>query len=158
MRNTFIDTVLKFSRNNPPPYLLTGDLGYSVLELFQKEFPARFINVGILEQSMMSMSAGIASQNQKVFAYSISNFSTFRALEQIRLDIAYHNLDVCIVGVGTGFQYGSAGYSHWAIEDLSAVSGLEKMRIYSPSDPASTSEVVLDFLSKFLSSFPPCNL
>jgi transketolase len=95
----------------------------------------------------MSMSAGIASQNQKVFAYSISNFSTFRALEQIRLDIAYHNLDVCIVGVGTGFQYGSAGYSHWAIEDLSAVSGLEKMRIYSPSDPESTSEVVLDFLS-----------
>jgi transketolase len=147
MRNTFIDTVLKFSRNNPPPYLLTGDLGYSVLELFQKEFPARFINVGILEQSMMSMSAGIASQNQKVFAYSISNFSTFRALEQLRLDIAYHNLDVCIVGVGTGFQYGSAGYSHWAIEDLSAVSGLEKMRIYSPSDPESTSEVVLDFLS-----------
>jgi transketolase len=127
--------------------LITGDLGYSVLELFQKEFPGKFINVGILEQSMMSMSAGIASQNQKVFAYSISNFSTFRALEQIRLDIAYHSLDVCIVGVGTGFQYGSAGYSHWAIEDLSAVSGLEKLRIFSPSDPESASEVVVDFLS-----------
>ena len=68
MRNTFIETVIKFSRNNPPPYLITGDLGYSVLELFQKEFPDNFINVGILEQSMMSMSAGIASQNQKVFA------------------------------------------------------------------------------------------
>jgi transketolase len=127
--------------------LITGDLGYSVLESFQKEFPSKFINVGILEQSMMSMSAGIASQNQKVFAYSISNFSTFRALEQIRLDIAYHNVDVCIVGVGTGFQYGSAGYSHWAIEDLSAVSGLEKLRIFSPSDPESASEVVVDFLS-----------
>jgi len=146
MRKTFIKTVLDYSINNPVPYLVTGDLGYSVLEEFQIAHPDKFINVGILEQSMLSMSAGISSQDKKVFAYSISNFSTFRALEQIRLDVAYHNLDVCVVGVGTGFQYGSAGYSHWAIEDLSAVSGIEKLRIFSPADPESMRNVVLDFL------------
>lgn len=79
---------------------------------------------------MMSIAAGISSQGKKVFAYSITNFSTFRALEQLRLDIAYHKLNVCVIGVGTGFQYGSAGYSHWAIEDLAIVSGLEKFRIF----------------------------
>lgn len=146
MRKTFIETILKYSRNNPIPYLITGDLGYSVLEEFQIVNPDNFINVGILEQSMISISAGISSQNKKVFAYSISNFSTFRALEQIRLDVAYHDLNVCIVGAGTGFQYGSAGYSHWAIEDLSAVSGLEKLRVFSPADPESLGNAVLDFL------------
>jgi transketolase C-terminal domain/subunit len=148
MRKTFIQAVLDYSMNNPVPYLITGDLGYSVLEEFQIAHSDKFINVGILEQSMISMSAGISSQDKKVFAYSISNFSTFRALEQIRLDVAYHNLDVCVVGVGTGFQYGSAGYSHWAIEDLSAVSGIEKLRIFSPADPESMRNVVLDFLHK----------
>ena len=95
---------------------------------------------------MMSIAAGISSQGKKVFAYSIANFSTFRALEQLRLDIAYHKLNVCVVGVGTGFQYGSAGYSHWAIEDLAIVSGLEKFRIFSPSDANSTQEAIIDFL------------
>ena len=146
MRNKFIETILEYSQNNQTPYLLTGDLGYSVLEPFRDKFPDHFFNVGIMEQSMMSIAAGISSQGKKVFAYSITNFSTFRALEQLRLDIAYHKLNVCVIGVGTGFQYGSAGYSHWAIEDLAIVSGLEKFRIFSPSDDNSTQEAIVDFL------------
>jgi len=147
VRKVFIETILDYSNNNPSPFLLTGDLGYSVLEPFREKYPDSFINVGIMEQSMMSVAAGISSQNKKVFAYSIANFATFRALEQLRLDIGYHNLDVCVVGVGTGFQYGSAGYSHWAVEDLAIVSGLEKFRIYSPADAISTKNIVLDFLN-----------
>ena len=147
MRKVFIETILDYSNNNKTPFLLTGDLGYSVLEPFKEKYPDSFINVGIMEQSMMSIAAGISSQNRKVFAYSISNFSTFRALEQLRLDIGYHNLDVCVVGVGTGFQYGSAGYSHWAVEDLAVVSALEKFRIFSPADANSTKNTVLDFLN-----------
>jgi len=146
MRKKFIETILEYSQNNQTPYVLTGDLGYSVLEPFRDKFPDHFFNVGIMEQSMMSIAAGISSQGKKVFAYSITNFSTFRALEQLRLDIAYHKLNVCVIGVGTGFQYGSAGYSHWAIEDLAIVSGLEKFRIFSPSDASSTQEAVIDFL------------
>ena len=146
MRKKFIETILEYSQNNQTPSVLTGDLGYSVLEPFRDKFPDHFFNVGIMEQSMMSIAAGISSQGKKVFAYSITNFSTFRALEQLRLDIAYHKLNVCVIGVGTGFQYGSAGYSHWAIEDLAIVSGLEKFRIFSPSDASSTQEAVIDFL------------
>jgi len=147
MRKVFIETILDYSNNNQTPFLLTGDLGYSVLEPFKEKYPDSFINVGIMEQSMMSIAAGISSQNRKVFAYSITNFATFRALEQLRLDIGYHNLDVCVVGVGTGFQYGSAGYSHWAVEDLAIVSALEKFRIFSPADAVSTKNTVIDFLS-----------
>jgi transketolase len=146
MRKIFIETILEYSKSYEAPFVLTGDLGYSVLEPFREKYPDRFFNVGIMEQSMMSVAAGISSQGKKVFAYSITNFSTFRALEQLRLDIAYHKLNVCVVGVGTGFQYGSAGYSHWAIEDLAIVSGLEKFRIFSPSDASSTQEAVIDFL------------
>ena len=146
MRKEFVNSLLEYSKVNEAPYLLTGDLGYSVLEPYQKLYPERFINVGIMEQSMMSIAAGLASQGNRVFAYSISNFATFRALEQLRLDIAFHKLDVCIVGIGTGFQYGTAGYSHWAVEDLAAVSSLEKLRIFSPSDQSSTNTAVVSFL------------
>ena len=147
MRKVFIETILDYSNNNQAPFLLTGDLGYSVLEPFKVKYPDSFINVGIMEQSMMSIAAGISSQKRKVFAYSIANFATFRALEQLRLDIGYHNLDVCVVGVGTGFQYGAAGYSHWAVEDLALVSGLEKFRIFAPADAISTKNTVIDFLN-----------
>jgi len=147
VRKVFIDTILDYSNSNQTPFLLTGDLGYSVLEPFKEKYPDGFINVGIMEQSMMSIAAGISSQNRKVFAYSIANFATFRALEQLRLDIGYHNLDVCVVGVGTGFQYGTAGYSHWAIEDLAIVSSLEKFKIFSPADSYSTKKAVLEFLN-----------
>ena len=146
MRKTFIETILEYSQDSQTPFVLTGDLGYSVLEPFREKYPDNFFNVGIMEQSMTSIAAGISSQGKKVFTYSITNFSTFRALEQLRLDIAYHKLNVCVVGVGTGFQYGSAGYSHWAIEDLAIVSGLEKFRIFSPSDANSTQEAIIDFL------------
>jgi transketolase len=146
MRKQFIESILEFSKKNEPPFVLTGDLGYSVLESYKEIYPDRFINVGIMEQTLMSMAAGIASQGKKVFAYSITNFSTFRALEQLRLDIAYHKLDVCVVGIGTGFQYGTAGYSHWAVEDLAIMSGLENFRIFSPSDADSTKDAVSDFL------------
>ena len=146
MRNSLVEGILEFSKTNTPPYVLTGDLGYSVLEPFVQKYKNKFINVGIMEQSMMSIAAGIASQNNKVFVYSITNFSTFRALEQLRLDIAYHDLSVCVIGIGTGFQYGAAGYSHWAYEDLAIMSGLENFRIFSPSDADSTKDAVLDFL------------
>jgi transketolase len=147
VRKILIETILDYSTNNQTPFLLTGDLGYSVLEPFKEKYPDSFINVGVMEQSMMSIAAGISSQNRKVFAYSIANFATFRALEQLRLDIGYHNLDVCVVGVGTGFQYGTAGYSHWSIEDLAIVSALERFRIFSPADSFSTEKAVSEFLN-----------
>jgi transketolase len=147
MRKTFVDSLLEWGKVNEPPYLLTGDLGYSVLEPFQQTFPANFINVGIMEQSMISFGAGLQLSTKKpVFIYSINNFVTFRALEQIRLDIGYHNLGICLVGVGAGFQYQTAGYSHWGIEDLAAVASLENFSISTPSDSQGVKTEVQKFL------------
>jgi transketolase len=118
MRNTFINELIKVARINNKIVLLVGDLGYSVVEEFQSEFPDRFFNAGIAEQSMASIAAGLAAEGFHVFIYSIANFPTFRCAEQLRNDIGYHKLNVTIVSVGGGVAYGNLGYSHHAIQDL----------------------------------------
>lgn len=138
MRNTFIAELLKIAREDERILLITGDLGYGVIDEFARELPNQFINFGINEQSMMGAAAGMARQGFKPFVYSIGNFPTFRCLEQIRNDVCYMNLDVTIVAVGAGFAYGTAGYSHHLIEDISALSVLPNLKIYSPADALET--------------------
>lgn len=111
-----------------------GDLGFNVVEPFREEFPDRFLNFGISEQSMLSAAAGMSQQGLKPFVYSIGNFPSFRALEQIRNDICANNLEVNIVSVGAGFSYGTAGYSHHLVEDLSVMSIFDDITIFNPSD------------------------
>jgi transketolase len=148
MRSAFVSSLISWSEENSPPFLITGDLGYSVLEPFRDKYPDSFINAGIMEQSMVSFAAGLSlNSKQPVFLYSINNFITFRALEQLRLDIGYHSLGICVVGVGAGFQYKSSGYSHWGIEDLAAVASLEKFRISVPADSAGVKMEVQEFLN-----------
>jgi transketolase len=113
--------------------LLVGDLGYGVVEPFFEKHPSNFINAGVSEQNMTGMAAGLAISGRVVFTYSIANFPTMRALEQIRNDIVYHRLPVTIVAVGTGFGYGVLGYSHHAVEDIAVMRSLPGMRILSPS-------------------------
>jgi transketolase len=147
MRKSFVDALLEWGKLNQPPYLLTGDLGYSVLEPFRDAHPNSFINTGIMEQTMISFGAGLhLSTKIPIFIYSINNFATFRALEQLRLDVGYHKLGICIVGVGSGFQYQAAGYSHWGIEDLAAVASLENFSISTPSDSQGVKTEVQKFL------------
>ena len=138
MRNVFISELLKLAREDERILLITGDLGYGVVDEFARELPKQFLNFGINEQSMMGAAAGMAQQGLKPFVYSIGNFPTFRCLEQIRNDVCYMNLDVTIVAVGAGFAYGTAGYSHHLIEDISALSALPNLRIYSPADVLET--------------------
>lgn len=138
MRSAFVTGLIASARLNPNLWLLTADLGYSFLERFSLEFPDRFVNVGVAEQNLISIAAGLALAGKKVVVYSIINFITFRCLEQIRLDICYHQLDVCIVGVGAGYFYGSQGYSHHGIEDLALMRALPHIKIYSPMNDAHT--------------------
>jgi transketolase len=116
-------------------WLLTGDLGFSVLEPFAKAFPDRFVNVGVAEQNMTGVAAGIASLGNVVFTYSIANFPTLRCLEQIRNDVCYHEANVKIVAVGGGYVYGSHGYSHHGVEDLAVLRALPGMTVVAPGDP-----------------------
>ena len=107
MRPNLIATITELASKNDKVYFLVGDLGYGVVEDFQKNYPDQFFNVGVAEQNMMGVAAGLAISGNTVFTYSFANFSTFRCLEQIRNDICYHNLNVKIIGIGTGFSYGT---------------------------------------------------
>jgi len=138
MRNTFARSLLAKAMNDPSIILITGDLGYGVLDEFSQKLPDQYINSGINEQSMMGMAAGLASQGFRPFVYSIANFPTFRALEQIRNDVCYMKNPVTIVSVGAGLGYGPHGYSHHAVEDLAVMRVLPGMRIFSPADPFET--------------------
>lgn len=92
-------------------WLLTGDLGYGFLHPFAKKYFDRFVNCGIIEQSMVGIACGLALMGKKVFVYSTSTFLIFRALEQIRNDVGYQKLDVTLVGTA-GPQYNFLGYTH----------------------------------------------
>jgi transketolase len=135
MRTQFIKELEKRAESDEKIFLLCGDLGFSVLENFRNKFPDRFLNVGIAEQNMAGIAAGLSLEGYKVFIYSIGNFPSLRAIEQIRYDICYHELNVTIVSVGAGFAYGPLGCSHHATEDFAILRSLPNMIVYNPADP-----------------------
>ncbi len=138
MRNAFVDTLIAAAEQNSNIWLLSGDLGFSVLEPFAARFADRFVNVGVAEQNMAGMAAGIALSGKTVFVYSIGNFPTFRCLEQLRNDVCHHAADVKVVAVGGGYAYGSQGYTHHAIEDVAIMSALPGIEVFAPCDPVET--------------------
>jgi transketolase len=116
-------------------YLLTGDLGFRLFDEFRERFSDRFLDMGIAEQNMIGVAAGLALSGKKVYCYSIIPFLVMRAYEQIRVDIAYHNLDVKLVGVGGGFTYGMEGFTHFGLEDFALMRSLPNMTVVVPADP-----------------------
>lgn len=142
MRNAIINTLYELANVDDDIFLVTGDLGYRVLSDFELSFPNRFINVGISEQNMTSVAAGMALEGKKVFTYSIANFPTLRCLEQIRNDCAYHQANVKIIAVGAGFGYGALGMSHHATEDLAIMRALPEVIVFSPGDLTEAEEVL----------------
>lgn len=138
MRTAFINEVMALAAQDERIMLVNGDLGYSVLEGFMENFPKRYINVGIAEQNMIGMAAGLALSGKMVFTYSIANFATLRCLEQIRDDVCYHDANVKIISVGAGFAYATQGYTHFGVEDIAIMRALPNMTVFSPSDPIET--------------------
>ncbi len=135
MRTAFIETLCHLARQDTRIWLLAGDLGFSVLERFAQAFPDRFVNVGVAEQNMIGIAAGLALCGKVVFTYSIANFPTFRCLEQIRNDVCHHRANVKIVAVGGGLAYGTLGYTHFGVEDLAVMRCLPHMTVVAPGDP-----------------------
>ena len=138
MRETFVSALMEIARVDKNVMLLTGDLGFGVLTRFAQEFPKQYLNVGVAEQNMTGISAGLALEGKTVFTYSIANFNTLRCLEQIRNDVCYHNLNVKVVSIGGGFCYGSLGISHHATEDLAILSSVPNMKVVAPGDKIET--------------------
>lgn len=143
MRTAFINTLIELAEKDENIYLLTGDLGFSVLEGFVQKFPERFINCGVAEQNMTGVAAGLALSGKKPYIYSIIPFVTMRCFEQIRNDICYQNLDVKIIGIGSGLTYGSLGATHHAIEDIAILRALPNMTVLSPADPVEARELTI---------------
>jgi transketolase len=147
MRTRFFADLLTAATENRDIVLISGDLGFGVVEPFIEACPTQFINAGVAEQNMTGLAAGMALGGAKVFTYSIANFPTLRCLEQIRNDIAYHGADVTVVAVGGGLAYGALGMSHHATEDLAIMRAIPGLAVAAPGDPAETGAVLADLLA-----------
>src|SRR5437667_6415345 len=143
----FIETLCAEAESDPRIWFVTGDIGYTVVERFADRFPNRFLNVGVAEQNMAGIAAGLALSGAIVVTYSIANFPTLRCLEQLRNDVCAHNLNVKVVAVGGGLVYAAAGYSHQAVEDFAFLGTLPNMTVIAPGDPVETRLAVRAILS-----------
>lgn len=142
MRRAFADTLLKLAQEDPSIIFLTGDLGFGVFDEYQKQFPDRFINVGICEQAMIDIAAGLALEGYRPICYSIASFMTGRAWEQIKVSLCYHKLPVVVVGAGGGYCYSRAGTTHHSAEDLGLISLLPCMTVTTPGCPSEVSALL----------------
>jgi len=132
MRDAFLKKITELAAIDKDVVLLTADLGFGVFENFESKFPGQYFNVGVAEQNMTGLAAGLALEGKKVITYSIGNFATLRCLEQIRNDGCYHDLNITIVASGGGFSYGSLGMSHHTTEDIAILRALPAMSVVAP--------------------------
>ena len=139
----FADTLLNEAKNNRNIVAVTSDSrGSGKLVNFGKELPHQIIEVGIAEQNLVGVCAGLAAAGKKVFGVSPSSFLTARSLEQIKNDIAYSNQPVVLVGISAGISYGSLGATHHSIHDFAVLRTINNITIVSPADNFESSEVI----------------
>jgi transketolase len=136
MRDTFSMALHDVAKKTKDVFIVVADISPAAsMEPFRKEFPERFINVGVSEQSMISLCAGLALSGAKPFAYTIAPFAIYRPFEHIRVELCYQNIPTTIVGVGAGLSYSVAGATHNAIEDIAVMTSLPNMSVIAPCDP-----------------------
>jgi len=138
MRDAFLGRICDAMALDPAIYFTTADFGSPVLDRIRGQFPDRFANVGIAEQNLINVSAGLAIEGYKVFAYAIAPFITMRCFEQIRVNLALlskvRSINVNLIGVGAGYSYVVSGPTHQCYEDLTVMRALPNVAVYSPSD------------------------
>ena len=139
MRRPFLETLTKLAANDPKVILIIGDVGFRFVEEYKEKFPNQFLNVGVLEQSMMGIAAGLARVGWKPYVYTMRNFIAFRPYEQVRNDIAFGNANVKLFGVSGSAAYKFLGVSHNVLvnkngqeEDVAMISELPNMIVHQP--------------------------
>ncbi len=142
MRDTLLTSILA-AMEGDDVFFVTADFGSPVLDQIRERYPQRFINVGIAEQNLINVSAGLALEGFKVFAYAIAPFITMRCFEQIRVNLALLStvrpMNVSLIGVGAGYSYVVSGPTHQCYEDITLMRSLPNMQIYSPADQITSS-------------------
>lgn len=122
--------------------LCSDSRGSASLAPFAEAFPKQFVETGIAEQNLVSISAGLAKCGKKVFAASPASFVSTRSYEQAKVDCAYSNTNVTLIGISGGVSYGALGMSHHSAQDIAAMSAIPNMRVYLPSDRFQTAKLV----------------
>jgi transketolase len=141
MRNTFSEALYRAATENPEIYIVVADISPAgSMSKFSTEYPERFINVGVAEQSMIGICAGLALKGCQPFAYTIATFSLYRPFEMVRDDLGYQNLPVTVVGMGAGIIYSTLGGTHHTMEDIAIAGAIPNMQIVAPCDPAECTE------------------
>lgn len=139
----FADTLLGYARQNRDILVVTSDSrGSGKLDEFGQELPAQIVEVGIAEQNLVGISAGLAATGKKVFAVSPACFLTTRSLEQIKNDVAYSDQAVRIVGISAGVSYGILGSTHHSLHDYAALRCINNIDIIAPADNFETQQTV----------------
>jgi transketolase len=137
MRNTFASTLYEVAKLDPRVHIVVADISPAgSMAKFREDYPERFINVGVAEQSMIGLCAGLALRGCLPFAYTIATFSIYRPFEQVRDDLCYQNLPVTVVGIGGGVTYSTLGGTHHAQEDIAVMGALPNMAVIAPCDPS----------------------
>jgi transketolase len=142
-RDAFAETLLDLVRADPRVVVVVNDsLGSTKVNLVRKEFPGRVINVGIAEQDLVGVGAGLANGGRIPFVCAASPFLTGRALEQIKVDAAYSRANVKLVGVSSGVAYGELGPTHHSIEDMAWMRAIADLTVIVPADPIDTASAI----------------
>jgi transketolase len=138
MRDAFFEKLVELARLDERIMVLSADHGAFALKKFEEEMPERYLNMGIAEQNMVGVAAGLAASGKIVFIYGISPFVSLRVLEQLTIDVAAMQLSVNVISVGAGFTYSTDGPTHQGLQDISAVATIPGMTILNSSDPVNT--------------------
>jgi transketolase len=139
MRDTFARTLFEVAKDRPDVFIVVADISPAgSMGPFRERFPQQFINVGVAEQSMIGLCAGLALRGCTPFAYTIATFAIYRSFEMVRDDLCYQNLPVTVVGIGGGVTYSVLGGTHHSQEDVAIMSALPNMSIIAPCDPLET--------------------
>ena len=134
-RQAICEVLMEQAKEDKDIVVLCSDSrGSASLAPFAKEFPEQFVEVGIAEQNLVSIGAGLAKCGKKVFAASPASFVSTRSYEQAKVDCAYSNTNVTLIGISGGISYGALGMSHHSAQDIAAMSAIPNMRVYLPSD------------------------
>jgi transketolase len=143
-RATYGLTALELAKSIDHLMVLTADTSTSAgLDRFRKTYPQKYVEVGIAEQNMMGIAAGLASEGFEVFTSTFSTFQTLRCAEQIKVNLSYMGHKVTMVGLASGVVLGALGYTHCSIEDLSVMRSLGGMTVLSPADCTETVKAIL---------------
>lgn len=148
MRNTIVNAIFDRMARDKSLFLLTADMGINLFERFAETYPDRFLNVGICEQNLMSVAAGLANGGYRPITYAFSIFSSIRCMEQVRDDIALHKYPVIIFGLTTGYDHSQFGPTHQEVDDWGMLRTIPKIEIYCPSSIEYATALAEDVLSR----------